>query len=130
MTLKILIDNKVSMSKLDLMLSQVNPGWHPLVEKLVKDLVSLGWNGNYTQIKQKFGELRFYIDNEGYSKISFERIMDCIVDAEIQSGFICEMCGGLGEIKSDLPWVMTLCDGHYADEKTILEANRNRREEK
>jgi hypothetical protein len=34
--------------------------WAGIVERLVADLFVLGWNGEVLQVKEKFGELRFY----------------------------------------------------------------------
>jgi hypothetical protein len=42
--------------------ADIGQGWHPLIERLVNDLVKLGWDGRVRQVKEKFGELRFYIE--------------------------------------------------------------------
>lgn len=63
-----------------------------------------------SQVKEKFGTLRFYVNSassEDYAAITF---------AEMMSGSICETCGNLGKIRTDKPWVRTLCDVH-AQEK-------------
>jgi hypothetical protein len=66
------------------------------------------------QIKEKFGGLRFYID--GYS----EEAWAVIEIAEGECSKLCELCGGPGEIRTDLGWIVTLCEEHY------LEAEKKR----
>lgn len=39
----------------------VGPGWLPLLDRLVADLVALGWDRDLHQVKSKFWALRFYI---------------------------------------------------------------------
>lgn len=36
-------------------------GWLPLVERLVRRLISLGWNRQLAQVKSKLGRMRFHI---------------------------------------------------------------------
>ena len=84
--------------------SKVGPGWAQIVEGLVADLLRLGWNGKVLQIKQKFGELRFYIP-EGTDAMS-----DRCQAAAQESLRTCERCGERckGEFRSGFP--TTLCD--------------------
>lgn len=35
--------------------------WLPIVDRLIGDLIELGWDKTIIQIKEKFGGLRFYI---------------------------------------------------------------------
>ena len=44
--------------------SKVPDEWAGIIDRLVTDLVALGWNGEVLQIKSKFEELRFYISPE------------------------------------------------------------------
>lgn len=85
----------------------VNSGWYPIIKDLINDLIGMGWDKNLIQCKEKFGGLRFYID-EGSDEIH-KRIMD----AEINSYRTCETCGKEGEIRRDIGWHLTLCDEHY-----------------
>jgi hypothetical protein len=58
------------------------------------------------QIKEKFGDLRFYVDGSN-------RYVDGMIDmAEQMSIHICEVCGNPGE-KRDTNWIKVLCDEHY-----------------
>lgn len=86
-------------------------GWFPLIKDLIEDLIALGWDKKTCQVKEKFGGLRFYI-NEGSDEI-FNRI----TKAERDSYEICERCGEKGEIRTDIGWYLTLCDKHYKERK-------------
>ena len=39
----------------------VQVGWYPLIKNLIDELITLGWDKKVTQVKEKFGGLRFYI---------------------------------------------------------------------
>jgi hypothetical protein len=92
-------------------------GWYGIVKDLITDLISLGWNKEVCQVKEKFGGLRFYI-NEGS-----DEIYDRIRIAEELSYKTCEVCGIEGKIRGNLRWWRTLCDTYYEEalikQKTI-----------
>jgi hypothetical protein len=90
---------------------ECNEGWYPLIQKLIEDLIQLGWDKQVTQVKEKFGGLRFYI-NEG-----FDEVHTRITKAEGESYTICEMCGEAGEIRRDTGWYRTLCEAHHIEIK-------------
>lgn len=90
---------------LDQVLAEVGKGWEGLVTELIEDLFEAGWDGNLVQIKEKFGQLRFYIGE------SNEKIDELISAAEIASRKICEICGEPGELRYD-GWILALCDTH------------------
>lgn len=56
------------------------------------------------QIKEKFGRLRFYLDNE-YD----ECIEGMILLAQALSGTICEMCGATKDVGRTSGWIITIC---------------------
>ena len=85
----------------------VGVGWYPLIKNLITDLIELGWDKQTCQVKEKFGGLRFYI-NDGSDEI-YERI----TLAESQSYEICEVCGEKGELRKNIGWYTTLCNEHY-----------------
>lgn len=85
----------------------VQPGWYPLIKKLIEDLIALGWNKNITQIKEKYGTLRFYITD------GTDAIWDKIEEAEDVSASICEVTGKPGKLRTDISWWKTLCDEEY-----------------
>jgi hypothetical protein len=81
----------------------VGPGWGPLLDKLVDDLLALGWDGYVAQVKEKFGGLRFYIG------CATDEVFSRIDQAEEESFRICEECGSPGKPR-DGGWIKTLCD--------------------
>lgn len=86
---------------------EVEEGWYPLIKDLITDLINLGWNKEITQVKEKWGTLRFYI-NEGNKEI-FKRIDK----AEEESENTCEITGKVGELRTDIGWYRVLCDEEY-----------------
>lgn len=93
----------------DEVLKYVGPGWHPLVRDLIDELFSHGWDGKLGQIKEKFGELRFYLGGE-----SSPEIYKAISRAEAKSIRICERCGQPGKRRSG-GWIKTLCEEHASN---------------
>jgi hypothetical protein len=61
-----------------------------------------------SQVKEKFGTLRFYVD------YADEEINEWIDEAEKLSAVTCEMCGGAGHLQEG-SWLRTLCDPCEAD---------------
>jgi hypothetical protein len=92
----------------------VQVGWYPLIKNLIDELITLGWDKQVTQVKEKFGGLRFYINggsDEMYNKIT---------EAEKLSHETCELCGKKGELRTKIRWFTTLCDEHYEQKHTPL----------
>lgn len=92
----------------------VQVGWYPLIKNLINELINLGWDKQVTQVKEKFGGLRFYINggsDEMYNKIT---------EAEKLSHETCELCGKKGELRTKIRWFTTLCDEHYEQKHTPL----------
>lgn len=82
-------------------------GWLQLVERLIVDLIALGWDKRCDQIKEKFGTLRFYIGNGS------EQIRERIREAEKESGSTCNQCGSPGRRCIELStYVATRCERH------------------
>lgn len=66
---------------------RVGPGWLPLLDRLVADLVGMGWDRDLPQVKSKFHTLRFYVGAR-------TRKMDArIRSAELESHRTCCECG-------------------------------------
>lgn len=82
-------------------------GWYPLLKDLIVDLIELGWDKQICQVKEKFGGLRFYI-NEGS-----EEIHKRIREAEDLSYQTCEVTGKPGLLRQNLGWWVTLCEEEY-----------------
>lgn len=59
-----------------------------------------------TQVKEKFGTLRFYYNGGD------ERIDSLVSLVEDWSSSVCEVCGERGELRNDNGWLYTACDDH------------------
>jgi hypothetical protein len=85
----------------------VSNGWLGLIKEMMEDIISMGWNKEVCQVKEKFGGLRFYINNAS------NEVHDRITQTENLSYQICEICGESGKLRTDIGWYLTLCDEHY-----------------
>ncbi|MDI6785087.1 MAG: hypothetical protein QMD92_00100 [bacterium] len=86
---------------------ECSDGWFALLYDLSRALTKLDEGVVATQVKEKYGTLRFYI--EGGS----DEVFELIDKAEGKSATICEICGELGKLRSLGTWLKTLCDEHY-----------------
>ena len=99
----------------------VGEGWWPIIEALCANIQSHTdwWNKNHekhpvveqvvvTQIKEKFGGLRFYYDGGD------DQIRGMVRMAEAWADKSCETCGAPGK-RRDGGWIKTLCDHHAAE---------------
>jgi hypothetical protein len=87
--------------------SDVGPGWkdivQPLIDRAEKEGVTI------TQIKEKFGGLRFYVG------AATQEFHDAVSEAENKSYETCEVCGQPGEpVHPNGGWIKTLCTEHLA----------------
>ncbi len=82
----------------------VGDGWVPLLETLATELAALGFDfSTVTQIKEKYGGLRFYYDG-------ITDAVDAAVErAETAALRTCEECGAPGRRRSG-GWILALCD--------------------
>jgi hypothetical protein len=63
-----------------------------------------------SQVKEKYGTLRFYYDGGD------ERISGMVTLAEGMSAVTCEQCGSPGKIRNG-GWIQTLCETHYQEKE-------------
>ena len=89
----------------------VGEGWYPIIKDLINELIALGWDKHPTQVKEKFGGLRFYI--ETYP----EGADDIITKYEKLSYETCEKCGEKGTNRKIKSWIYTLCDEHAKEKE-------------
>lgn len=82
----------------------VGEGWRPLIEKLVNDIIKINPKVEVTQVKEKFGGLRFYIIGGN------DEVYDLIDLAENESLKICENCGTKENVTTKGGWLVTLCN--------------------
>ena len=95
----------------------VGEGWRPLVEKLVDDICAIDTKVTVSQVKEKFGGLRFYI----YA--GSPEVWKLIEKAENASYTICEECGEKGkqQSKGKYGWIYTRCEKHWNELKAGLQ---------
>lgn len=121
------------MSQIPDRLTHVGPGWRPLLTELHEELVSSGYDYEVLQVKEKWGRLRVYISVDGEAHPFFDLMipgygsvtgiadkesgenwnsaMVIVHSYEHRSATICEECGEPGELRTDRPWIRTLCEG-------------------
>ena len=80
----------------------VGKGWSELIDAIYDRLPP---TAHICQVKEKFGGLRFYVD-----EVSSE-VWDFIDEMEERSFQICEVCGQPGKPREG-GWIRTLCDEH------------------
>jgi len=120
--------------------SDLPPGWYSLVDKLCSDIEALlgGEPERFevTQIKEKYGGLRFYFSFEGaedrfvdfHSSEGIEtfvqqgdgpavmtRLRMLVSAASEHSTSICQDCGAPGTLANRQGWFSTLCERHSAE---------------
>ena len=84
----------------------VGVGWLPLIQELIEKCIEADWDMNILQVKEKFGGLRFYIGGAP------NEVHDIIEEYQNKSYETCEVCGKKGKLRSERPWMLTLCDEH------------------
>jgi hypothetical protein len=89
-------------------------GWTDIVDRLCSDLAAMGWDGTLSQVKSKFGGLRFYADLNGVedTKSGWARIDE----AEAESYRTCEVCGEPGALVCVYGWYSTVCEEHHQEQ--------------
>lgn len=93
---------------------ECGPGWRGLIDPLVKRCTELG--GEVTQIKEKFGALRFYYyPGDPGTETQWDQFEESVNNAETQSRHICEMCGKHGMLMSRGHWYKTICQEHATE---------------
>ena len=83
--------------------TEFNGGWNHLVIAMMQELDAQGWDRKVSSMKEKWGELRFYVDNKFYG-----------IEEKYQqlSLKVCESCGEPGELRTD-GWYYVACRKHY-----------------
>lgn len=95
----------------------VGEGWGAIIEKLADkiqaylDTNPLVEQVKVTQVKEKFGTLRFYYDGGD------DAVYAMVRDAENESSRTCETCGDHGELRTG-GWLKTLCDRHHQERQS------------
>jgi len=81
-------------------------GWFGIIWNLCESIEPHVKNGKFkvTQVKEKFGTLRFYCEGAN------DEIHSLIGKAELLSASTCEQCGDPGKSRSRGGWYSTVCD--------------------
>lgn len=100
-----------------------NDGWFTLIDTLCELLqFDTDRNGEpqavAVQVKEKFGELRFYIQS------GTERQFGMITLATAMSAHICEECGQSGQLLNRQGYYTTRCPEHTPPEAIPVESER------
>ena len=82
----------------------VGEGWRKIVDNLVREIIKIDDKTEISQVKEKFGTLRFYCSGDGGDEVS-----KLIEKAEIESGVTCERCGTKDKVTTKGSWLLTLC---------------------
>ncbi|ABE62181.1 conserved hypothetical protein [Nitrobacter hamburgensis X14] len=109
-------------------LPECGEGWQDLLQRAcarIRTAVAVdgGWF-RATQIKEKYGTLRFYWDGN-LSAEADTRVEDAIDLAEARSACTCETCGEEGRLYRKGGWLMTRCalhaEGHPVESEPRFE---------
>lgn len=84
-------------------------GWVELLAQLDADLSDLAPDYTMSQVKVKFGGLRYYFGAPGALKETADAMSELVRAAERAASKTCEVCGGPG-VGRQGHWV--LCDEH------------------
>ena len=97
---------------------ETGDGWYQLLYDMCKEIAIVLETAEkpvtieMVQIKEKYGTLRVYYDLEGENNVA-RKISDIAQKYEDLSEKVCEECGCEGTLRTDLPWIQTLCDTCY-----------------
>ena len=82
-------------------------GWFDIIDNLCTLLmIDETLTPVATQVKEKFGTLRFYVDQAtDYQYELIDRAGDL-------SAHTCEVCGEPGKLRGDRSWIKALCEEH------------------
>lgn len=88
---------------------ECDAGWHPILEELFQKIDKLQKEQELeikvTQVKEKFGGLRVYVDG------ATDDVYKLINEAEDKASKTCEVCGQPGTLQRDGWWAVR-CEEH------------------
>jgi RNase P subunit RPR2 len=99
----------------------VGDGWKPLITKLHADLLAIDPDYTVDQIKEKFGELRYYYTAATTVAKKQSQMRELVDAAERASHSTCEWCGETAKTKLHRGWYRTLCEKCTAELKAKQE---------
>lgn len=95
----------------------ISEGWYEVVFQLDRDIAALDPDYTIAQVKEKFGGLRYYIDN--INPAVSDAANRLIAEAEAKVSTMCEECGQPGVLRTDIGWYRTLCDAHRIPKRSL-----------
>lgn len=84
----------------------IDVGWNDIVYELSQKINETGLHIRVCQVKEKFGELRFYYSPKD------ETINQLIAEASKKASKTCEKCGQLGRLYDNQGWISIFCESH------------------
>lgn len=102
-------------------------GWFNLIDELCSKLELICGLAcvdvpQAVQVKEKWGQLRFYHNGVTTDMPEIDNLIDFIVDAyEELSGHICDVCGDWGNIDTTQSWYRSRCSKHIELKEIINE---------
>lgn len=96
--------------------NSVYPGWWDILDEYVLQALAIAPDAEF-HIKEKYGVLRLRVRSKTKN---WEVFFELEQAAELASSTVCEFCGAPGKLRSDRPWMQTLCDrcARIKEEKT------------
>ena len=91
---------------------ECDDGWRLLITELHSNLRRLSPDYTLSQVKEKFGGLRYYASPGDVDEQTAAAFYDLIREAEAKSFEVCERCGQAGRLSSRAQqggWYKTLC---------------------
>lgn len=101
---------------------ECDDGWYDLICELFDGFVEILNDEKISiiQVKEKFGTLRVYLEDDDVTEKYYPQLENKIVEAELKSSKTCEICGNEGLIRFINSWAKTLCEEHYKGKKDGL----------
>jgi hypothetical protein len=97
---------------------EVGEGWQTAVMQCHQQLKHLDSDYRISQIKEKFGGLRYYFVSSYDAGYIVHDIMDAVVHvAEYRCSITCEVCGADGKIRHNFGHAKTLCNIHALEQR-------------
>lgn len=88
-------------------------GWYSIIDKGCEALMLINPNITVSQVKEKFGTLRFYVDPWEPPSAAHSYAESAIVaEMERRSAQTCEICGHIPAKQYGGGWVVTRCKKH------------------
>ena len=86
-------------------------GWYFIIEHLSKAITQISKDVRATQVKEKFGGLRFYWrSTEPLTEEQYDLVSRAVDAAEEESYLVCESCGSREDVKQSQGWIRTECN--------------------